>query len=236
MSVTIRSAQIIKHAMAIRGTPSDFKLQLDALNYAGGSTWPDTSGAGNDAILPVFLDYGDSGSYAYWIFNGSGYATVPLPTTGDMTWSIWFSTNSNAGDPGANWFLQPMIIGGELPGDTFDMGIAMAQGHIVFGMGQPDTTMVSNSTYNDGAWHMLAVTRNTKTSIANIYVDGQLDKTQGSFPTGDRINTQLGIAYNPSGGSPLWQGNLSVIETFSSVLSHHQIAKRFAEQRTKFGV
>lgn len=237
MSIIIRSAQTIKTGITLRSAPYSLKLLLEAANYTGGSVWFDTSGFGNNAQLPVYITYVAAMGESYWAFDGtSSYAYFPLPVANDMSWGIWFNTTTALGDHTGSWFSQPMLIGGELPGDTFDMGIAMAQGYIIFGMGQPDTTMVSNNTYNDGVWHYLLITRNTVTGVANIYVDGTLDKTQSSFPTGTRINTSLGIAVNIADNQDYWQGNIGQIQAYSVVLPLSQIQYLFNSQRSAYGV
>jgi len=208
-------------------------MNLDASNYTSGNTWTDSNNRFNATLTHGSQGYNtDVGGY--FSFNGDvRRANIGMPVVNNMTWIIWFNTTSNRGNPNAPWYQSSMMVGGELGGDVADMGIGMAQGRIVFGMGQPDTTFVSTKSYNDGRWHQLAVTRNIATGQAQIFVDGALDNTHNNFPKGARINTALGIAYN-AGASENFQGNLAQIRAYSSVLTASQIRALYSVHGTRF--
>jgi len=208
-------------------------MNLDASNYTSGNIWTDSNNRFNATLTHGSQGYNtDVGGY--FSFDGDvRRANIGMPVVNDMTWIIWFNTTSTRGNPNAPWYQSSMMVGGELGGDVADMGIGMAQGRIVFGMGQPDTTFVSNKTYNDGRWHQLAVTRNIATGQAQIFVDGALDNTHNSFPKSARINTGLGIAYN-AGASENFQGNLAQIRAYSSVLTLSQIRALYSVHQGRF--
>ena len=217
-------------------------LLLNAGNsssYPGtGTTWTNIGSAGSadNATLNNAPPFTSFGSLGYFTFDGGPQCgQVPLPVTTDMTWGIWFNTITTDGSISNPWYADQMLIGGELGGDTTDMGIAMAEGHIVFGMGDPDTTMVSNNTYNNGAWHYLVVTRNSTTGVANIYVDGALDKTQSSYPVTARTTDPLGIAFNYASESNFWPGSISQIQAWDRVLSATQITSYYNTQKSAYG-
>jgi hypothetical protein len=207
-------------------------MNLDASNYTSGATWTDSNNRFNATLTqsPGYV----SGQGSYFSFDGTSQrGNIGMPVTNDMTWIIWFNTTSTAGNPTAPWYQAPMMVGGELGGDVADMGICLAQGRIIFGMGQPDTTFVSTKSYNDGAWHQLAVTRNTVTGQAQIFVDGALDNTHNNFPKGIRINTGLGIAANQDGNAK-FQGKLAQIRAYSSVLTLSQIRALYSVHGSRF--
>jgi len=207
-------------------------MNLDALNYTSGATWTDSNNRFNATLTQSPGYVSDQGSY--FSFDGTSQrGNIGMPVTNDMTWIIWFNTTSTAGNPNAPWYQAPMMVGGELGGDVADMGICLAQGRIIFGMGQPDTTFVSTKSYNDGAWHQLAVTRNTATGQAQIFVDGALDNTHNNFPKGTRINTGLGIAANQDGNAK-FQGKLAQIRAYSSVLTLSQIRALYSVHGSRF--
>jgi hypothetical protein len=208
-------------------------MNLDAANYTSGNTWADSNNRFNATLTQGSQGYStDVGGY--FSFNGDvRHANIGMPVVNNMTWIIWFNTTSGRGNPNAPWYQSPMMVGGELGGDVADLGIGMAQGRIVFGMGQPDTTFVSTKSYNDGRWHQLAVTRNIATGQAQIFVDGALDNTHNNFPKGARINTGLGIAYN-AGASENFQGNLAQIRAYSSVLTASQIQALYSVHGARF--
>lgn len=211
-------------------------VQVSEINYyheQDGATWTDSNNRFN-ATLTQPTVY-TSGQGSHFSFNGTSQrGNIGMPVVNDMTWIIWFNTTSSAGNPNVAWYHAPAIVGGEIGGDVADMGIGMAQGRIVFGMGQPDTTFVSTKSYNDGKWHQLAVTRNTATGQAQIFVDGALDNTHNNFPKGARINGGLGIAYNPGGTSENFQGKLAQIRAYSSVLTQSQIQALYSVHGSRF--
>jgi hypothetical protein len=228
-SVSIRTSNAGGYKSA---SANSLVMNLDVLNYTSGTTWTDSNNRFNATLTqpPVYT----SGQGSHFSFNGTSQrGNIGMPVTNDMTWIIWFNTTSSAGNPNAPWYQAPMMVGGELGGDVADMGICLAQGRILFGMGQPDTTFVSTRSYNDGNWHQLAVTRNIATGQAQIFVDGVLDNTHTNFPKGARINTGLGIAANQDGNAK-FQGKLAQIRAYNSVLTQSQIQALYSVHGSRF--
>ncbi|NBQ65996.1 MAG: LamG domain-containing protein, partial [Verrucomicrobia bacterium] len=118
-------------------------------------------------------------------FNGTSTQRVisPRPVQDDFTFSFWIKTSA-AGTGSTYWFEGRGLLDGEVAGVTDDFGTSlMAGGKVGFGVGNPDTTLISSKSVNDNSWHHVAVTRVAATGTMMIYVDGVLDRS-GTGPTG----------------------------------------------------
>jgi len=115
--------------------------------------------------------------------------------------------------------------GGQSAGWSVNMGLSVA-GKVEFRMGSVDgaiteTTLVSGSTYNDGAWHQLIWTYSG--GIKRIFIDGALVGTQAGGLAYNKTNyvllgaLRINGAYNaPMDGNfdstYFWDRNLSLAE------------------------
>ena len=205
-------------------------VNLDAgqlSSYPGsGSTWTNigSGGATYDATLlnsPIYSsNYG-----GYLEFNGTNQSTsITRPVQDDFSLSVWFKTTSNAGTLG-NWYQGIGLIDGEVGGVTNDFGLSMAAGRLMFGVGNPDTTITSTATYNDNLWHNVIVTRTKSNGELVMYVDG----TQVATGTGNTntLNspTSLSIAVSSSGA--YFPGNIAICETYTIALNSTQVLQNY---------
>ena len=154
-------------------------LHLDAGNsnsYVGsGTTWTDLSGEGNNATLVNGVTY-NSGDGGYFIFDGTDdAATISAGSdfaygTGDFTVETWFNVTGTSpaawGEilyaqqgPSHNYFL---VVSSEFNPVQKKPGF-------IFGTGGSGTKTLSSTTYTEGTWHHLVVTRNGTT--VTIYLD-----------------------------------------------------------------
>jgi alpha-tubulin suppressor-like RCC1 family protein len=120
-------------------------------------------------------------------FNGSSTQRViePRPVQDDFSLAFWIKT-AQAGTGSTHWFEGRGLLDGEVGGVTNDFGTSlMAGGKIGFGVGNPDITLISSGSVNNGAWRHIVVTRQASTGAMRIYVDGVLDRS-GSGPTGTK--------------------------------------------------
>jgi len=205
-------------------------VNLDAgqlSSYPGsGSTWTNigSGGATYDATLLNSPTY--SSNYGgYLEFNGTNQSTsITRPVQDDFSLSVWFKTTSNAGTLG-NWYQGIGLIDGEIGGVTNDFGLSMAAGRLMFGVGNPDTTITSTATYNDNFWHNVIVTRTKSDGALVMYVDG----TQVATGTGNTntLNspTSLSIAVSSSGA--YFPGNIAICETYTIALNSTQVLQNY---------
>jgi hypothetical protein len=116
---------------------------------------------------------------------------------GDFT--IEFEMKANLSDnplgtsaqAGANddWTLGHVIIDRDIfgAGDYGDFGISLCNGKIAFGVnnGSQSRTIIGNTNVANGVWHHIAVTRASSNGALRIYVDGNLDASSATGPTGN---------------------------------------------------
>jgi hypothetical protein len=105
-------------------------------------------------------------------FTGGGNTSLPRSIQDDFTISSWFNTTNGTGANNQQWYSNPSFVDGEMCGVVNDFGTAISGGNVQFGVGNPDTTITSPSTYNDGNWHYMSATRVKSTGAMILYVDG----------------------------------------------------------------
>ena len=202
-------------------------------SYAGsGSLWTNIGSGGStyNATLqnsPTYsANYG--GNFA---FNGTNQSTViSRPVQDDFTLSAWFKTTSNAGEANESW-RGIGIIDGEVPGNVNDFGLTMGQGKLMFGVGNPDLTILSPNTYNDNKWHNVVCTRVKSTGAMVMYVDG-IQVASGTGSTNSLTSpTELKIGRSNEGR--YFQGNISAINIYNNALTSSQVQQNFNYQYTR---
>ena len=126
------------------------------------------------------------------LFAGNGYLELPVRVRGDFTIAWWMRTTQNEplppflpGMTEVGWFQGVGLVSGETPGVVADYGCMLITGRIAFGVGQPDTTVLSQAQVSDGAWHHIATVRDDISGTIAIFIDGQPDRV-GKGPRGQR--------------------------------------------------
>lgn len=137
---------------------------------AGGSFVPDRHGSAGGALQ---LD------------GVSQYATIPRQVQLNWTISFWVRTTAAGGT--GQWFNGKGLVDGEVGGVTHDFGTALVGSKAAFGVGNPDTTILSTTSINDGRWHHIAATRDGFSGQMQLFVDGQLQASTFG-PTGAKAS------------------------------------------------
>ncbi|HEU5126186.1 MAG TPA: LamG-like jellyroll fold domain-containing protein [Verrucomicrobiae bacterium] len=162
-------------------------------------------------------------------FNGSsGYAQVPrLIGQTDFTMVFWLRTTATGGGP--DWYGGRGLVDGEMPGAVNDFGVALVGSKVGFGIGNPDLTLSSVKSVNNGAWRQIAVTRSSSSGAMKIYIDGTLDNS-ATGPTGARTTpTSLRIGSIQTGtANGFLSGSISDVAVFDRVLTADQIATLYS--------
>jgi len=158
-------------------------------------------------------------------FNGSsGFVQVPrLIGETDFTIVFWLRTTTTGGGP--NWYSGRGLVDGEMGGSANDFGVALVGAKIGFGIGNPDLTLPSVKSVNNGAWHQVAVTRSSSSGAMKIYVDGALDSST-TGPTGARTAPaalRIGSIQTGTANGYL-SGSISDVAFYDQVLTADQIA------------
>ena len=235
-TVTPTNTQTPTNTITSTPTPSPGIVQsglivnLDAgqlSSYPGsGSTWTNigSGGATYNATLQNSPTY-SSDYNGYLSFNGTNqYTSITRPVQDDFTLSVWFKTTSSAGILG-NWYSGIGLMDGEVGGVTNDFGLSMAAGRLMFGVGNPDTTITSTATYNDNFWHNVIVTRTKSNGALVMYVDG----TQVATGTGNTntLDATASLSIARSVGGSYFPGNIAICETYTIALNSTQVLQNY---------
>ncbi|HZE98893.1 MAG TPA: LamG domain-containing protein [Planctomycetota bacterium] len=155
-------------------------------------------------------------------FSGSGVIAVPVPVREDFTIAFWLrTTQPPIGDN--QWFQGPGLVDAEVPGVVEDFGTGLLRGKVAFGVGKPDTTLLSRSDVNDGRWRHAAATRDSRSGEMKVYVDGVLEAT-GPGPKGTRSAPNRMTIGGLQTESLRFVGELDDLRLYSRVLPASEIA------------
>jgi hypothetical protein len=163
-----------------------------------------------EVILPPPVNFG---SAATLTTAPTSYIDIPNVLTGDFTICFRLKTTEGFGELG-QWYFGRGLIDGEIGGVANDFGVCLAIGRIAFGMGNPDVTLLSNSSVNDGVWHAIAVTRSG--SEMKIYIDGVENASRNDGPTGGRVVSNLRIGMQATGANGSLNGQIDDVRLYTS--------------------
>lgn len=113
----------------------------------------------------------------------------------DFTIEFWLKTaagNTAAAIAcGANhdWVYGNIVIDRNRYSQGREWGIVLGDGRVVFGVSNDnraqEATICGTSDLRDGQWHHVAIQRQRSNGALWLFVDGNLERSQGSGPTGD---------------------------------------------------
>src|SRR5262249_19987394 len=137
--------------------PTDY-IGYWTLDETNGTTANDSSGNGNNGSVNGAA-WSSSGKVNGCLsFTGTGnYVQVLNTVSNDLSVSFWVKT-TQAGGTG-QWWQGRGLVDGFVSANTNDFGTALSGNFFAFGVGNPDTTIVSTISINDGAWHQCVATR-----------------------------------------------------------------------------
>jgi formylglycine-generating enzyme required for sulfatase activity len=108
---------------------------------------------------------------------------IARPVQDDLTMAMWMKTSPTGTEVrgGAtvksHWYYGTGLVDGEVYDTRNDFGTSLAGGTFRFGTGNPDRTIASATSVDDGAWHHVAATRVRRTGALAVYVDGVREGT-----------------------------------------------------------
>jgi hypothetical protein len=151
---------------------------------SGGSPITDASSdtvAITDSSAPAdtsgYPDASTCAGYAV-VFNGFAYGAIATrPVQDDFTLEAWIKT-TDARTGMTNFFEGSGLIYADVPGKANDFGSSLLNGKFAFGVGNPDTTIVSTTTVNTGQWMHVAATRKMSTGEIQVFVNGTMEASQ----------------------------------------------------------
>ena len=196
-------------AYAFEGDATDMTGNYNATNY--GATY---------GIGAVGLEAAD--------FDGAG-AYIQAPNSagsGNFSISMWVQTRDTGGT--GQWYAGHGLVDGETGANAADFGTALCGGRFAFGIGGPDTTLLTTGTVNDNRWHYLVATYNSISGAMQVFVDGTLNNT-ASGPAGARSaaaalrfgGIQSGLA------TGCYNGLLDQVEIYNYVLTSTEVAYKY---------
>ncbi|MEO8093869.1 MAG: LamG domain-containing protein [Pseudolysinimonas sp.] len=217
----------------VRNTPG--LLSYWRLDDASGATMDDITATNNNGTYvngPTLSVPGAiaSDSDTAVQFNGSStYATATRQISGDFTIEFWFkSTQSySSSTPCDQWWRGAGLVDADTPGAGNDFGIGLCLGQVVAGIGGGDTSVVSSSTYNNGAWHHVAFTRVQSSGAMQLYVDGVSVGTATGSTAALTTTTTMNIGRSADGGN-YFAGTIDELAMYTTVLSGATISSHYA--------
>ena len=132
----------------------------------------DLSGNGNNGVISgnVTFGAGKLGALAAQFDGTNSYVQIPRCVSTNFTIAFWFKTTATGGT--GQWFNGKGFVDGEVFGVTNDFGTSLVGDRVAFGVGNPDTTILSTNSINDGRWHHATATRDASTGQMQLYIDG----------------------------------------------------------------
>jgi hypothetical protein len=153
--------------------------------------------------------------------------SMPQLVTNDFTITYWVRT-SMASPTGTQWYQGTGLVDAEVGGATSDFGTALLNGKLAFGLGNPDITIQSNTTINDGRWHHVAVTRNATTGLMQLYIDGVFEKSTTASTAARTAPAGMTLGRLYTGANAPLNGSLDELRFYNAPLSAAAIqADRF---------
>ena len=148
-------------------------------NGAALAIWPDASGFGNNATQnnvnhrPVYVTNGINNLPVIHFDNAKGtYMSFNRVVQDDFTIICVYQSTQGIGT-GATFYDGAGLVNGEMPNVVNDFGTSLnVKGQILAGTGNPDTTLVSGTGFNDGRPHVFTFKRVRVTGAISLYVDG----------------------------------------------------------------
>ncbi len=224
----------------VNATPGSYKawtlgwnpVAYWALNETSGTTANEAVAGSNGAYAGTYtlgfsgvIGAGFGSPHRAVHFDGaSAYTQVPRLIGGtNFSITFWVQTTDTGGSP--NWYNGRGLVDGEVTGSVNDFGVALVGIKAAFGVGNPDTTLVSVKRINDGLWHQVVATRDAGSGLLQLYVDGNFDSSTIG-PAGAVTappNLRLGSLQTGATGGFLL-GNLSDVAFYDRVLTAGQVA------------
>jgi len=225
---------------------SGLKFNFDAGNtssYSGtGTTLTDLSGNGTHATFQNVPTFVSSPIKTFqWNTRGSNGSNTTKASFSnvlgdDMTVGAWIKT-SNIGNDLAHYRLL-YILTGEQGGGANDWGFGINRlGKLAFGAGPNDVTISSSTSVNTNEWTYVVATRAKSTGQIKLYINGAFDNS-GTGNSGNTLNAQstILIADGNDGPAHTFEGNISILEGYNTVLSADDVQANFNANKGRFGI
>lgn len=198
------------------------------LDATSGTVATDTSGGGNHGTVSNATWNAAGRLNGCLVFNGINSVVAVTNRVGnDFTIAFWVKTTQTAGTP--QWYNGAGLVDGDVPFGNFDFGTALVGGKFAFGVGNPDTTIVSTTSVNDGSWHHCVATRDGATGVIRVYVDGSFQAT--GTGTRNTLSAPTRLLFGTTGGN-YFNGSLDDVKIFTRALASNEVTALYASTMT----
>jgi hypothetical protein len=207
--------------MNVPVVPTDF-VGYWTLDETNGTTANDSSGNGNNGSVTGATWSSNGQVNGCLNFNGTGnYVQVRNTVSNDFSVSFWVKTTQTGGT--GQWWQGRGLVDGFVSANTNDFGTALSGSNFAFGVGNPDTTLVSTTSINDGAWHQCVATREQISGALNMYVDGILQATGAGNTNSLGASGNLRFGSRQTGVNFL-NGSLDDVRLYNRALGSNEVA------------
>ncbi|HXA45674.1 MAG TPA: glycoside hydrolase family 76 protein [Candidatus Angelobacter sp.] len=199
------------------------------LDATSGTAATDVSGNGNNGTVSGASWSANGLVNGCLVFNGvNSSVQITNPLVNDFSIAFWVKTSQTAGAP--EWYNGAGLVDGDYPGTANDFGTALVGSKFGFGIGNPDTTILSTTSINDGAWHFCVATRQQATGAIKVYVDGSLQASATVNRNSLNASAHLLFGAIASGGG-YFNGSLDEVKLFTRALSSGEVAALYDSLR-----
>ncbi len=154
--------------------------------------------------------------------DGTGYLQANRIVQDDFTLEAWIKTTTSL--TGSNFYEGNGLIYADVGGVANDFGSSILNDRVAFGVGNPDTTVISFSTVTTGQWVHVAATRTKSTGQIEILVNGELEGSMTVAQTSSlSAQSILSFGANTIDGR-YFTGVIDEIRLFSVVRTAAEIA------------
>jgi hypothetical protein len=206
------------------------------------ATWTDASGAGNHAMQanaaqrPTFVSNVMNGQpVVRFSAANNTYLEFPRPVENDFTILCVFRSTQGL-NTGTQFYQGAGLVNGEVAAVMNDFGLSLnANGRVLAGTGNPDTTIASAAGFNNGLPHVVTFTRTRGAGALELHVNGV---SQGTSTGGKQsLAAPARLVLGAQQTLVHWlTGDIAEMRIFSSALTP---AERVAEEnalRCKYGL
>lgn len=199
------------------------------LNETAAGTIVDSAAGGTTGNLAGIVTRGQTpaiGSGTATTFNGTSALVVAQEAwTAPTTYSaeLWFKTTSNKGGTLIGFGNTTSGLSA-----SYDRHVVMqSDGKVQFGSGQPQTTLVTPTAYNDGQWHHVVATQGA--SGMKLWLDTQLVGSN-SMAGAENYRGYWRIGADRTWGSTTsnyFAGTLDEVAVYSTALSEQSVRDHY---------
>ena len=159
------------------------------------------------------------------VFTGFAFGTVAnRPVQDDFTLEAWIKTTDVGVGATPDFFLGSGLIYADIAGVANDFGTSILNSKFAFGVGNPDTTILSTTAVNTGQWIHVAATRKMSTGAIQVFVNGTMEASATVAQTNSlTASASLSLGANTIDGR-YYTGTMDEVQIWSVVRTQAEIS------------